>query len=62
MDLKLCDFPNLKQLQIDANSLKNIHSLTISNNPQLESIRIGLSYIDNVSALENVKQIEISSM
>ena len=62
MDLKLCDYPNLKYLRIDTNSLRNIHSLTISNNPQLEGIYIGLSYTDKVSALENVRQIEISSM
>ena len=61
MDLKLCDFPNLKQLLIIANSLRSIHSLTISNNPQLVYIYIGDSYMDIVSALENVKQIEISS-
>ena len=62
MDLKICDYPNLKQLSIHNNSLNNIHSLTISNNPLLREISFGKTNEENDGCMENVESIEISSI
>ena len=62
MDLKICDYPNLKVLSIHNNSLNNIHSLTISNNPLLREISFGETNEENNGCMENVESIEISSI
>ena len=64
IDLKICDYPNLKELSIHNNSLNNIHSLTISNNLRLGIIVIGEENNENdlVPTLENVKQLSIMSI
>ena len=64
IDLKICDYPNLKELSIHNNSLNNIHSLTISNNLRLGIIVIGEENNENdlIPALENVKQLSIMSI
>ena len=62
INLNICDYPNLKQLSIHNNSLNNIHSLTISNNPLLISISFGKTNEENDGCMENVESIEISSI
>ena len=62
MDLNICDYPNLKELSIHNNSLNNIHSLTISNNPLLRYIVFGETNEENDGCMENVESIEISSI
>ena len=62
MDLNICDYPNLKELSIHNNSLNNIHSLTISNNPLLREISFGETNEENNGCMENVESIEISSI
>ena len=71
IDLKICGFENLKKLIVKKNSLKNLKSLVISNNENLENIDIenekgekdekedGYEYS---AAFENVKSVEISSI
>ena len=63
MNLNICDYPNLKDLSIHNNSLNNIHSLTISNNPLLLSLFIGeLTQNEIDGCVNNAKSIEISSI
>ena len=62
IDLNICDYPNLKELSIHNNSLNNIHSLTISNNPLLRYIVFGKTNEENDGCMENVESIEISSI
>ena len=67
-DLKICGLEHLKKLIVKENSLKNLNSLIISNNDELEIIEIedGQLY-DNknetyYAPFENVKIVEISSI
>ena len=68
IDLKICGFYHLKKLVVKKNSLKNLNSLVISNDSELESIEIedGEPYdIENqtyYAPFENVKIVEISSI
>ena len=71
IDLKICGMDNLKKLTVKKNSLKNLKSLVVSNNENLENIDIenekgeedekedGYEYS---AAFENVKSVEISSI
>ena len=67
-DLKICGFENLKKLIVKKNSLKNLNSLVISNNDELNSIEIedchGWDYKNKTyyAPFENVKIVEIASM
>ena len=68
-DLKICGFENLKKLIVKKNSLKNLNSLVISNNDELESIvtedgkRDWNSYqITCYAPFENVKSLTLSSI
>ena len=67
-DLKICGFYHLKHLTVQKNSLKNLNSLVISNDSELEIIEIedGEPYdIENqtyYAPFENVKTVEISSI
>ena len=36
----MCNYPNLQQLIVNWDCLKNVHGLIISDNPQLEKIII----------------------
>ena len=69
IDLKICGFENLKKLIVKKNSLKNLNSLVISNNSELESIVTedgdgGWSGNDsrNTGAFYYVKSVEITSI
>ena len=69
IDLKICGFENLKKLIVKKNSLKNLNSLVISNNEELESIVTedgdgGWSGNDsrNTGAFYYVKSVEITSI
>ena len=69
IDLKICGFENLKKLIVKKNSLKNLNSLVISNNEELESIVTengdgGYSGNDlrNTGFGYYVKSVEISSI
>ena len=71
IDLKICGMDNLKKLTVKKNSLKNLKSLVVSNNENLENIDIenekgekdqkedGYEYS---AAFENVKSVELSSI
>ena len=68
IDLKICGFYHLKKLTVKRNSLKNLNSLVISNDNELESIEIedGENW-DNenqtyYAPFEKVKIVEISSI
>ena len=67
-DLKICGFYHLKHLTVQKNSLKNLNSLVISNNDELEIIEIedGEPYdIENqtyYAPFEKVNSVEISSI
>ena len=68
IDLNLCGFENLKKLVIKKNSLKNLNSLKISNNKELEIIKVEGGedeqkyYIQNSGACCSVKNITIESI
>ena len=67
IDLKICGFENLKKLIVKKNSLKNLNSLVISNNSELESIETEDGKWDSKNEtyhapFENVKSVEISSI
>ena len=68
IDLKICGFESLKKLIVKKNSLKNLNSLVISNNEELERIEIedGQSSIFSqktyYAPFENVKSVEITSI
>ena len=68
IDLNLCGFENLKKLVIKKNSLKNLNSLKISNNKELEIIKVEGSEgeqkynIQNSGACCSVKNITIESI
>ena len=65
---KLIGFDHLKKLILHKNSLKNLNSLVISNNKELEIIEIedgdGRSFNEsrNTGVCYNVKNVEISSI
>ena len=65
---KLIGFAHLKKLKFHKNSLKNLNSLVISNNNELEIIEIEdgeYGYWDesrNTGVCYNVKNVEISSI
>ena len=61
-DLRLSDYSNLKELLILSNSVRNLKSLTISNNPCLSVVVIGGSDSDKDGCLEIVETTELSSM
>ena len=67
-DLTISYDPCLESVVIKKNSLKNVNSLVISNNPQLSSIVIedGGSWDSSqqtfYAPFENVKNVEISSI
>ena len=61
VNLKICDFENLKKLIVQKNSLKYLKSLVISNDSELESIEIEDGDYET-GAFYNVKSIEISSI
>ena len=68
IDLNLCGFENLKKLVIKKNSLKNLNSLKISNNKELEIIKVEGSEgeqkcnIQYSGACYSVKNITIESI
>ena len=68
IDLDICGFENLKKLIVKKNSLKNLNSLVISNNDELEIIEIedGQPYDREnqtyYAPFEKVKSVEISSI
>ena len=68
IDLKICGFESLKKLIVKKDSLKNLNSLVISNNSELESIVTkngngGWSdESKNTGAVYYVKNVEISSI
>ena len=68
IDLKICGFENLKKLIVKKNSLKNLNSLVISNNSELESIvtEDGSCWDKEnetwYARFENVKSVEITSI
>ena len=68
IDLKICGLDHLKKLIVKKNSLKNLGSLIISKNYELESIEIedGQLYDSKnetyYAPFENVKIVEISSI
>ena len=67
-DLKICKLDHLKKLTVKRNSLKNLNSLVITNNSELESIEIedGQPYDSKnetyYAPFENVNSVEISSI
>ena len=67
-NLKICGFYHLKKLTVKRNSLKNLNSLVISNNGELESIEIedGQPYDKEnqtyYAPFEKVKTVVISSI
>ena len=67
-DLTISYDPCLESVVIKKNSLKNLNSLVISNNPQLSSIETEDSQGWNSQSqsynapFENVKSVEISSI
>ena len=63
-DLFISNNPCLESLVFKKNSLKNLNSLVISNNPQLNNIEIedGDGYPDYTGACFNVKNVEFSSI
>ena len=67
-DLKICGMDHLKKLTVKKNSLKNLISLIISNDNELEIIEIedGEPYDKEnqtyYAPFENVKIVEISSI
>ena len=66
-DLKICGFEKLKKLIVKKNSLKNLNSLVISNDSELEIIEIEDGDYDeendtSYDPFENVKTVEISSI
>ena len=67
-DLTISYDPCLESVVIKKNSLKNLNSLVISNNPQLSSIvtEDGQGWDStlqtNFAPFENVKSVEISSI
>ena len=63
IDLKICNYEYLESIVVNKNSLKNLKSLVISNNPQLKSIETKNSYSEfGTGAFNNVKIVEISSI
>ena len=68
IDLKICGLDHLKKLIVKKNSLKNLDSLIISKNYELESIEIedGLGWDSEnqtyYAPFENVNSVEISSI
>ena len=66
--LTISDNPCLETIVIKKNSLKNLNSLVISNNPQLSSIvtEDGEEWNSELqsfnAACENVKSVEITSI
>ena len=60
-NLSISDNPCLETIVIKKNSLKNLNSLVISNNPQLSNI-VTEDGEWGTCAFENVKSVEISSI
>ena len=67
-DLKICKLDHLKKLTVKRNSLKNLNSLVISNDNELESIEIedGQDLDEEnqtyYAPFKKVKTVEISSI
>ena len=61
-DLKICGLQQLKSIVVNKNSLRNLNSLIISENPLLETIDIKDGGSTSDSAFYNVKNIEFSSI
>ena len=61
IDLKICNYSNLERIVVKKNSLKNLNSLVISNNPQLKSIETKDGEL-GTGACYNVRIVEISSI
>ena len=59
-DLKLCGFDNLKSIVVKKNTLKNLNSLKISDNPVLKSIETEDGEYEK-GAFYNVKNVTITS-
>ena len=63
-DLELCGFDNLESIVVKEDSLKNLNSLKISDNPELKSIETEDGYWNNrdsTCAFCNVKNVTITS-
>ena len=58
--VRICEFSCLERLNVQRNSLKNVNSLVISNNPLLKSIEIDDSY--DTGAFCNVKSVKIEGL
>ena len=61
IDLRICYYNNLERIVVKKNSLQNLNSLVISNNPQLESIETKDGDYET-GAFWNVKSVEITSI
>ena len=63
-NLSISNYPCLESIDIKKNSLRNLNSLVISNNPQLSSIAIedGDGYPYYTGAFYYVKSVKISSI
>ena len=59
-DLRICNYSNLERIVVKKNSLKNLNSLVISNNPQLKSIETKAGG-NTTGACYGVRIVEISS-
>ena len=51
IDFEICNYPHLKIIHINRNSLQCLQSFTISNNDSLKSITIGENACYNVDKL-----------
>lgn len=62
-DLHIENYANLVYIIVKPESLKNLNSLIISNDPVLYSIATGNNYVNNpIGAFYNVKTVEISRL
>lgn len=62
-DLHIENYANLVYIIVKPESLKNLNSLIISNNPVLYNIATGNNYVNNpIGAFYNVKTVEISRL
>ena len=58
--LEICNYENLERIVVKKNSLRNVNSLKIANNPQLTVIDIEDGYEEN-GAFYNVSKVVIES-
>ena len=62
-DLELCGFDNLESIVVEKNTLKNLNSLKISDNPLLKSIETEDGEYDKSNwAFCNVKSVTITGI